>query len=68
MNNIDYDKTKFDADSHGNLSPKTQDTTHYKGHKIDIGIGQVKIWDENDGSFAGDFPDVKTAKEHIDTK
>ena len=66
MNNTDYDKTKFDRDEHGNLSPKTKDTTHYKGHKINIGIGQVKLWDESD-NFVDDFPDVQSAKEHIDT-
>lgn len=71
MNNTDYDKEKFDSDKYGHLTPK-QDTTHYKGHKIDIGIGKVKVWAEQENGivdgFVGEFPDVATAKEHIDTK
>lgn len=64
MNNTDYDKTKFSADSHGNLSPKIHDF-NYRGYKLDAIIGHVKVWDVSD-EFIGDFPDVKTAKEHID--
>lgn len=68
MNATDYDKSKFKADKYGHLTAKTKDKTHYKGFSIDIGIGNVKVWNDDDGGFVGDFPDVKSAKEHIDTK
>lgn len=68
MNNVDYDKSKFTKDEHGNLLPIVNpDVTSYKGFTIDNGIGNVKVWDKSD-NYIGDFPDVKTAKEHIDTK
>lgn len=66
MNHSDYDKSKFTADSHGNLTRKTKSIT-YKGFKIDAdGIGRKRVWDCHD-NFVDDFPDTQSAKEHIDT-
>jgi hypothetical protein len=65
MNNVDYDKTKFDVDSHGNLSRKV-DSIDYLGYKIDVdGIGRKRVWDADD-NFVGDFPNIQSAKEYID--
>ena len=63
---IDYDPKKFTSDGYGNLSPIIKDKTHYKGHIIDIGLCKVKVWDESDNSFVGEYPDLETAKTAID--
>lgn len=65
MNSTDYDKSKFSSDKYGNLV-KRQKAKVYKGFAIDNGIGNVKVWDKA-SNFIGDFPDVKSAKEHIDS-
>jgi len=65
MLNVDYDKSKFDIDEHGNLFPKVKKSkTSYNGFTLDIRIGIVRVWDKND-NFVDDFPDVQSAKEHI---
>lgn len=68
MNNVDYDKNKFDTDGHGNLLAKDMPETKavkYKNFTIDVAIGHVKLWDASD-NFCGDFPDVATAKADVD--
>lgn len=68
MNATDYDKAKFSSDKYGHLTAKTEpkiQTHNYRGYKIDVGIGNVKVWDTSD-NFVNDFPDVKTAKDEID--
>jgi len=64
MNSTDYDKSKFSSDKYGHLIPKTK-TKKYKGFTIDVGIGNVKLWDASD-NFLGNFPDVATAKADVD--
>lgn len=67
MNATDYDKSKFDSDKYGHLTVKPKGTTRYKGYTIDAdGIGRKRVWDFN-LNFIGDFPDISSAKEHIDT-
>ena len=63
MLNVDYDKTKFDADGYGNLIPKK---IEHAGYTIDINlIGPVKVWDCQE-NFVGTYPDIDSAKIAID--
>lgn len=77
MHKTDYDTKHATRDADGGITAKNQSGVNtdaeprspieYKGFTINIGIGQVKVWQQN-GHFFGDYPDIVSAKEAIDAK
>lgn len=73
MNRTDYDKKHAIRDADGSITAKDQSGIDadakprpitYRGHTIDVGLGNVKVWDSA-GQFVGDYPDVASAKSAI---